>query len=68
MVTAAKLTRVSHKSSHTTALSGRQLYHLQFSLQVASPEILDTPYTHTHAHTSVYMFVYFRNLLWYISL
>jgi hypothetical protein len=26
------------QSSDTTALSGRELYHLQFSLQAASPE------------------------------
>jgi hypothetical protein len=34
---AAKLTRLTHKID-TTALSGRRLYHLQFSLQAASPE------------------------------
>jgi hypothetical protein len=33
-----KLTRLTHKISDTTAPSGRELYHLQFSLQVASPE------------------------------
>jgi len=32
---AAKLTRLTHK---LTAPSGRELYHLQFSLQEASPE------------------------------
>jgi hypothetical protein len=32
-----KLTRLTHKNSDTTALSGRELYHLQFSLQAASP-------------------------------
>jgi hypothetical protein len=31
------------QNSDTTAPSSRELYHLQFSLQVASPEILDTP-------------------------
>jgi len=31
------------KNSDTTAPSGRELYHLQFSLQVATPENLDTP-------------------------
>jgi hypothetical protein len=34
---AAKLTRLTHKTD-TTALSGRELYHLQFSLQAASSE------------------------------
>jgi hypothetical protein len=34
---AAKLTRLTH-NSYTTAPSGRQLYHLQFSLQAASLE------------------------------
>jgi hypothetical protein len=34
----AKLTRLTHKNSDTTVLIGRELYHLQFSLQVASPE------------------------------
>jgi len=33
----AKLTRLTHKSN-TTAPSDRELYHLQFLLQVASPE------------------------------
>jgi hypothetical protein len=37
-VTAAKLTRLIHKNSDTTAPSGRELYHIQFSLQAASPE------------------------------
>jgi hypothetical protein len=35
---AAKLTSLTHKNSDTTAPSGRELYHLQFSLQAASPE------------------------------
>jgi len=35
---AAKLTRLTHKNSVTTALSGRELYHLQFLLQAASLE------------------------------
>jgi hypothetical protein len=34
---AAKLTRLTHKSD-TTAPSGRELYHLQLSLQAASLE------------------------------
>jgi hypothetical protein len=34
----AKLTRLTHKNSATTAPSGRELYHLQFWLQAASPE------------------------------
>jgi hypothetical protein len=34
---AEKLTRLTQKSSDTTAPSGRELYHLQFSLQAASP-------------------------------
>jgi hypothetical protein len=33
---AAKLTTLTH--SDTTAPNGRELYHLQFSLQAASPE------------------------------
>jgi len=37
-VMAAKLTRLTHKNSDTTVPSGRELYHLQFSLQAASPE------------------------------
>jgi hypothetical protein len=35
---ATKLTRLTQKNSDTTAPSGRELYHLQFSLQAASPE------------------------------
>jgi hypothetical protein len=35
---AAKLTRLTHKNSDTTASNGRDLYHLQFSLKAASPE------------------------------
>jgi hypothetical protein len=35
---AAKLTRLIHKNNDTTAPSDRELYHLQFSLQAASPE------------------------------
>jgi hypothetical protein len=35
---AARLTRLTKKKSDTTAPSGRELYHLQFSLQAASPE------------------------------
>jgi hypothetical protein len=37
-VMAAKLTRLTHKNSDATARSGREPYHLQFSLQEASPE------------------------------
>jgi len=33
----ANLTRLTHKSD-TTAPSGREPYHFQFSLQAASPE------------------------------
>jgi len=36
----AKLTRLTHK----IATSGRELYHVQFSLQVASPETFGYPY------------------------
>jgi len=36
-VTAAKLTRLTHKIV-IIAPSSRKLYHLQFSLQAASPE------------------------------
>jgi hypothetical protein len=35
---AAKLTRLVLKKRDTTALSGRELYHLQFSFQAASLE------------------------------
>jgi hypothetical protein len=31
------------QNSNTTAPSGRDLYHLQFSVHAASPETLDTP-------------------------
>jgi len=37
-VTAAKLTRLTHKIAITTAPSGSELYRLQFTLQGASPE------------------------------
>jgi hypothetical protein len=35
------------QNSDTTAISGRELYHLQFSLQAARPEIFG--YTHVYA-------------------
>jgi hypothetical protein len=35
---AAKITRLTRKNGDTTAPSGRELYHFQFSLQAASPE------------------------------
>jgi hypothetical protein len=35
---AVKLTRLTHKNRDTTAPTGRELYHLQFSLQAATPE------------------------------
>jgi hypothetical protein len=35
---AAKLTILIHKNSDETAPSGRELYHLQFSFQAASPQ------------------------------
>jgi len=35
----SKLTKLTH-NSNTTAPSGRELYHLQFSLQAAGPETL----------------------------
>jgi hypothetical protein len=44
----AKLSRLN---SDTTAPSGRQLYHLQFSLQVASPEIFG------YIHVSVSQYI-----------
>jgi len=34
----AKLTRLTHKIAIQLAHNGRELYHLQFSLQAASPE------------------------------
>jgi hypothetical protein len=39
-VMAAKLTRLIQNSG-TTASSGRELYHLQFLLQAASPETFE---------------------------
>jgi len=40
----AKYTRLTHKNNDTTAPSGRELYHLQFSL-LRRPvlKLLDTP-------------------------
>jgi hypothetical protein len=35
---AVELTRRTHKMAIITAPSGRELYHLQFSLQAVSPE------------------------------
>jgi len=35
---AAKVTRLTHKIAIQLHLFGKQLYHLQLSLQVASPE------------------------------
>jgi hypothetical protein len=35
---ATKLTKPDSQNSDTTAPNGRELYHLQFSFQVASPE------------------------------
>jgi len=35
---AVKLTRLNSQNSDTTAPSGRELFHLQFLLQPASPE------------------------------
>jgi hypothetical protein len=42
-VVEAKLTRLTHNIIDTTAPNDRELNHLQFSLQAASPGILDTP-------------------------
>jgi hypothetical protein len=47
---AAKLTRLTHKNSDTTACSGRELYHMQFSLQVASPELFGNTLIKQHAY------------------
>jgi hypothetical protein len=41
---AAKLIRLTHKNSDTTASSGRELYSLQFLLQAASPETFTNLY------------------------
>jgi hypothetical protein len=41
---AAKLTRLTHK---ITVPSGRELFHLQFSLQAASPETFGYTLIHT---------------------
>jgi hypothetical protein len=35
-VVAAKFTRLTSQNSDTTALNGRELYHLQFSLRAAN--------------------------------
>jgi hypothetical protein len=43
---AAKLTRLTHKIAIQLPSSGRELYHLQFSLQAASPETIG--YTLVH--------------------
>jgi hypothetical protein len=42
----AKLTRLT-QNSDTTAPSGRQLYHLQFLLQVANAETIGYALIHT---------------------
>jgi hypothetical protein len=48
------------QNSNTTATSGRELYHLQFSLRAASPEtfgyILVYTYIHTYIHTYIYIY------------
>jgi hypothetical protein len=41
---------IDSQNSDTTASSGRELYHLQFSLQVASPETFG--YTLIHWFTT----------------
>jgi hypothetical protein len=43
------------KNSDTTAPSGRELYHLQFSMQVASPE--NYGYTFVHVHSDRYIII-----------
>jgi hypothetical protein len=52
-VVAAKLTILNHKTD-TIAPSGRQLYHLQFSLQTASPETFG--YILVHANLLQFFF------------
>jgi hypothetical protein len=52
---ASKLTRLTKKNSDTTAPSGRELRHLQFSLQTASPE--------TFGYTLVHFLCSFVNIL-----
>jgi hypothetical protein len=47
------------QNSDTTAYSGRKLYHLQFSLQVASPE----SYGYTLVHTPYRAIKIFRTSL-----
>jgi len=52
----SELTRLTHKIIiYTTAPSGRELYHLQFSFQVGSPE--------TSGYTLVYENIGFRNCI-----
>jgi hypothetical protein len=38
---AAELTRLTHKTTIQLHLVARELYHLQFSLQAASPETFE---------------------------
>jgi hypothetical protein len=38
---AAELARLTDKIAITTASSGREMYHLQFSLQAVSPETFE---------------------------
>jgi hypothetical protein len=45
---AAKLTRLTHKIAIQLRLSGRELYHLQFSLQAASPETFEYTLVHNN--------------------
>jgi hypothetical protein len=49
---AAKLTRLT-QNSDTTAPSDRELYHLQFSRQAASPETFG--YTVLRAYIHIYL-------------
>jgi hypothetical protein len=41
------------KSSDTTAPSGRELYHMQFSLQAASPETFEYVFLSCHENARV---------------
>jgi hypothetical protein len=49
-VMAAKLTTMSHKTATQPHLVTRELYHLQFSLQAASPETFGYTFVSTLTH------------------
>jgi hypothetical protein len=46
------------QNSDAIAPSGRELYHLQFSLQAASPEPFGYKFIYARAHTHAYIYIY----------